>query len=221
MGCCIQLLLKIHDTFVELCGVKSLSMLLFLFFHRDSVDIVRVVDPAIVSNGALFKVLLTHELILPISQPFKGIVALRFLSLPHVRHVEVLLKRHHLVDELLLEIHVLLLDLLQGPGIINLIWVNCPHILAFNRLVVLTIVFDVLLLQGLDDTFEVSFRANDLLFGECLLRDIPVIEVDSHVFILHVKVSTNSRVGHDLLKLFLLCILDFVAIEHRDGSDVL
>ena len=53
------------------------------------------------------------------------------------------------------------------------------------------------------------------------MRDVTVVEVHALVLVLHAQVSSDCGVGHDLLILLLVRILNMVAIEHGIWGDVL
>jgi len=127
------------------------------------------------------------------------------------------------VDHLLLQVEVFFFDVCQETWVLNFIRVNVSLVLTLNILIVLLIVPDVFILEFFDDTLEVGpLLTVYVLIRQGLLGDISIVEVHANMLVLHVKVSSDRRVGDDFLELFTLsALLDFVAVEHRDLGDIL
>ena len=89
----------------------------------------------------------------------------------------------------------------QVSWILDLIRVGHAQILPLHGLVVLLVVADVLVLQGLDDAFEV-FRLlwGDRLVRQGFLRDVSVIIVDTLVLVLHLDITSDRRIGDNFLE---------------------
>ena len=65
---------------------------------------------------------LSHTLIVVetlVHQLLIGVVVWFLLDNPHIGHIEVLLQSHHLVNHLLLQVHVLLLNVFQASWVID------------------------------------------------------------------------------------------------------
>ena len=151
------------------------------------------------------------------------------LTDPNIGDMHVLLKHHHLVNSLLLQIHVLLLHVSQTPWIINAVltqvcWLIRIFLILESLLIVeLPVVDDVLTLEVLDNLLEGSALGLllDVQVWKFLLWQVSVIKVDTHVLVPHLKVSSEGWVSHDFLIVFLGGVVDFITVEHGYLLDVL
>ena len=100
--------------------------------------------------------------------------------------------------------------------------VDSSQIFPLYMRVVLSIVFDVFVLQSLHDAFQVGlFGTFEHFLWQCLHRDISVVKIDANMLILHLKVTAHSWVSHYFFIVLLTRVLQLIAIEHRVLSDVL
>ena len=108
------LLLDLHTCFQELIGgvlrsdggvwVELLLVPFYFLFLCDRVNVVLVVNPAVLSDLAISIEVVDFILETLILVTFKWIEAFLLLGLPNVGYCQVLLHGHHHVDHLLLEV---------------------------------------------------------------------------------------------------------------------
>ena len=159
-----------------------------------------VVSPTIFIHLLLFLLLLTfNEIgidlfsqcsIVFVFRVIKWIETCRFLCIPHLCDLQVLLHCQHLMHVLFFQVDVFLFDFSKGPRIVNIILVRYPYVLPQHSLVILLVVVNAFFLQrdklALDICCFVGFH---LLLWKLLCGDVSVIEVDTLMTIGHLEIA--------------------------------